>query len=140
VGAGALVGEIALLNDGEKRNATVRARELCSLLVLDQRTFRELDHACLAIIKENAVYSAACSKVADAPATTTLTVAISPKLHRATLTAVTLAPTRVRSCATPLPPIPSAHVTTSPITRIAGSKASDGRGPAHLTEPHTNPR
>lgn len=62
LGAGTLVGEIALLAEGEKRNATVRAAEGCELLVLDRKSFRDLDRDTLQLISANAKYSVACAK------------------------------------------------------------------------------
>jgi CRP-like cAMP-binding protein len=60
--AGALVGESALLSQGERRNATVLSTEECVVLVLDRKSFRELDSATLYLIAENTRYSAACNK------------------------------------------------------------------------------
>ena len=59
---GALVGEIALLSDGEKRMATVRTAEPSVLLILDKKSFRELDSETLALISENAKYNKACTR------------------------------------------------------------------------------
>jgi CRP-like cAMP-binding protein len=59
---GALFGEIALLRDGDKRNATVRADTPCVVLELDKTSFRELDKETLTLIAEDARYSAACTR------------------------------------------------------------------------------
>ena len=62
LGAGTLVGEIALLKDGSKRMATVRTGEHCEILMLDKKSFLDLDSATINIISENARYNAACTK------------------------------------------------------------------------------
>ena len=62
LGQGSLVGEIALLRDGEKRMATVRTAEPSVLLILDKKSFRELDSETLALISENAKYNKACTR------------------------------------------------------------------------------
>jgi len=59
---GAIVGEIALLKDGTKRMATVRASDTVDLLVIDKKAFLDLDKATLNIIREQARYNAACAK------------------------------------------------------------------------------
>jgi len=59
---GAIVGEIALFQDGVKRMATVRASGHVEVLVLEKRTFLDLDRSTLNLIAENARYNAACTK------------------------------------------------------------------------------
>jgi CRP-like cAMP-binding protein len=59
---GAIVGEIALFKDGVSRMATVRSSENVELLILDRKSFLDLDKATLNIIAENARYNAACTK------------------------------------------------------------------------------
>ena len=59
---GAIVGEIALFKDGVKRMATVRTADSAELLILDKKSFLDLDRATLNIISENARYNAACTK------------------------------------------------------------------------------
>jgi len=59
---GAIVGEIALFKDGVKRMATVRTSDNVELLILDKKSFLDLDRATLHIISENARYNAACTK------------------------------------------------------------------------------
>ena len=59
---GAIVGEIALFKDGVKRMATVRTSDHVELLILDKKSFLDLDRATLNIISENARYNAACTK------------------------------------------------------------------------------
>jgi len=60
---GAIVGEIALFKDGVKRMATVRtSADHVELLILDKKSFLDLDRATLHIISENARYNAACTK------------------------------------------------------------------------------
>ena len=59
---GAIVGEIALFKDGVKRMATVRTSDNVDLLILDKKSFLDLDRATLTIISENARYNAACTK------------------------------------------------------------------------------
>ena len=62
---GAIVGEIALFQEGARRMATVRASEHVDLLVLSKQSFYNLDKATLTIIYENARYNAACAKKAS---------------------------------------------------------------------------
>lgn len=59
---GSLVGEIALLTDGTQRMATVRTADHVELLMLDKKSFLDLDKTTLNIISENARYNAACTK------------------------------------------------------------------------------
>lgn len=59
---GAIVGEIALFKDGVKRMATVRTADQTELLLLDKKSFLDLDKATLNVIAENARYNAACTK------------------------------------------------------------------------------
>ena len=59
---GAIVGEIALFKDGVKRMATVRTSDNVEILILDKKSFLDLDKATLNIISENARYNAACTK------------------------------------------------------------------------------
>jgi len=59
---GAIVGEIALFSDGATRNATVRTLEHAEVLLLDKKSFLDLDQSTLQIIKENAQYNSACTK------------------------------------------------------------------------------
>jgi len=59
---GAIVGEIALLKEGVKRMATVRASGQVEVLVLDKSTFLDLDRSTLNVIAENARYNTACTK------------------------------------------------------------------------------
>lgn len=59
---GAIVGEIALFKDGVKRMATVRTSDPVEVLILDKKSFLDLDRATLNIISENARYNAACTK------------------------------------------------------------------------------
>ena len=60
LGAGALVGELALLGESETRIATVRAATDCHLLALNRSTFQEFDRQTLDLITERAAYNAAC--------------------------------------------------------------------------------
>ena len=59
---GAIVGEIALFQEGVVRMATVRASEQSEVLILDKKSFLELDRQTLNSIAENARYNAACTK------------------------------------------------------------------------------
>ena len=62
---GSLIGDIALLREGAKRNATVRVsgEVAAELLVLDKPGFySHIDDASLKLIRENAAYKDACTK------------------------------------------------------------------------------
>ena len=59
---GTIAGEVALLHEGSKRMATVRTSENAELLILDKKSFLDLDRATLNIIGENARYNAACTR------------------------------------------------------------------------------
>ena len=66
---GAIVGEIALVGGGEsKRTATVRPAAGCDsveVLLLDKKSFLDLDPSTLSIIGEEARYRTACTKNPD---------------------------------------------------------------------------
>ena len=61
--AGNMVGEIALISgDNAKRNATVCARSDVEVLILDKKSFLDLDPSTLTTISAEAKYRIACSK------------------------------------------------------------------------------
>ena len=85
---GAIVGEIALFRDDVKRMATVRTTDHAEILMLDKKSFLDLDRATLNIISENARYNAACTKEPNQRTRTDLQILQERTAHLAMISAL----------------------------------------------------